>query len=61
MGLQVGTRTMVDVLATQRNLYRSLRDHAQARYDYINNGLLLKQGAGSLSRHDLETVNAWMH
>lgn len=60
-GLRVGTRTMVDVLATQRNLYRAKRDFAQARYDFINNGFLLKQAAGSLSRADLEAVNTWLH
>jgi outer membrane protein len=60
-GLRVGTRTMVDVITTQRNLYRAQRDHAQARYDYINNGFLLKQAAGSLSREDLEAVNTWLH
>ncbi|QSA98352.1 TolC family outer membrane protein [Methylococcus sp. EFPC2] len=60
-GLRVGTRTMVDVLTTQRNLYRAKRDFAQARYDYINNSFLLKQATGSLSRTDLEAVNAWLH
>lgn len=60
-GLRVGTRTMVDVITTQRNLYRARRDYAQARYDYINNGFLLKQAAGSLSREDLEAVNTWLH
>ncbi|QSA98185.1 hypothetical protein [Methylococcus sp. EFPC2] len=38
-GLAGGTRTVVDVLATPRNLHRAKLDFAQTRYDYINNGL----------------------
>lgn len=56
-GFEVGTRTMVDVLAEQRNLFRAKRDYSRARYDYILNGLKLKQAAGSLSKADLEAVN----
>lgn len=60
LGLQAGTRTPVDVLNTARNLYRARRDHAQARYDYLINGLLLKQGGGLLSVEDLRVINAWL-
>lgn len=56
-GFEVGTRTMVDVLAEQRNLFRARRNYSRARYDYILNGLELKQAAGSLAREDLEEVN----
>ncbi len=59
-GFEVGTRTIVDVLNSQRNLYSAVRDHAQARYNYILNGLLLKQAAGTLSVKDLEQVNQWL-
>jgi outer membrane protein len=59
-GMEVGTRTMVDVLAEQRNLYRAMRDYAKARYDYINNGFQLKQATGSLDREDVELANRWM-
>ncbi|MGZ8219090.1 TolC family outer membrane protein, partial [Methylomagnum sp.] len=38
-GFEVGTRTMVEVLAEQRNLFRAKRDYAQARYNYIVNSL----------------------
>lgn len=60
-GLVVGTRTMADVLIATRNFSRIQRDHAQARYDYILSGILLKQSAGALSRTDLEAVNTWLH
>ena len=59
-GFEVGTRTIVDVLNSQRNLYAAIRDYAQARYNYILNGLLLKQAAGTLSVKDLEKVNQWL-
>lgn len=52
-GLEVGTRTMVDVVAEQRNLFRSKRDHAETRYNYIKNWIQLKESASELSRDDL--------
>jgi len=59
-GFEVGTRTIVDVLDSQRNLYSAMNDYAQARYNYIVNGLLLKQAAGTLSEEDLRLVNQWL-
>ena len=60
-GFEVGTRTMVDVLAEQRNLYRARRDYSVARYEYILNGLRLKQASGGLTREILEKkVNPWL-
>jgi outer membrane protein len=60
-GLDVGTRTMVDVLTEQRNLFRAKRDYAQARYNYIVNSLRLKQAASILKPEDLALINAWLH
>ena len=57
-GFEVGTRTLVDVLNSQRDYYRSLRDYARARYVYIVNMLRLRQAAGVLSVKDIEKVNA---
>lgn len=59
-GLQVGTRTMVDVLAEQRNLYRSKRDYSKSRYDYLINGIKLKEAAGSLTEGDLQQINQYL-
>ncbi|NJD08196.1 MAG: channel protein TolC, partial [Methylococcaceae bacterium] len=59
-GFEVGTRTMVEVLTEQRNLYGAKRNYAKARYDYIVNSLSLKQAAGMLQREDLELVNRWL-
>ena len=59
-GFEVGTRTIVDVLAGESNLYRARRDYARARYDYILDTLRLKQAAGMLGVEDLQRVNDWL-
>jgi len=48
-GFEVGTRTAVDVLNSQRELYRARRDYAQVRYNYVLETLKLKLAAGTLS------------
>ena len=59
-GFEVGTRTMVDVLTEQRNLYKAKSDHARSRYDYLINGIKLKEAAGSLNEEDLEQINQYL-
>lgn len=59
-GLEVGTRTMVDVLAIQRDLYRAKSDYARGRYDYLISGIKLKQAAGNLSEDDLVIINQYL-
>ncbi len=59
-GFDVGTRTMVDVLNVQRNLFEARAKYARSRYDYILNALRLRQAASLLGREDLERVNAWL-
>lgn len=56
-GLEVGTRTTVDVLTTRRDLFRAERDHARARYDYVLQSVKLKEAAGTLSMPDFEKTN----
>lgn len=56
-GLDVGTRTMVDVLLVQRDLYRNKRDYSRARYDYLINSIRLKQLTSNLLPYDLEQIN----
>ncbi|WP_137887086.1 TolC family outer membrane protein [Pseudomonas sp. 2FE] len=56
IGYQVGTRNIVDVLDAQRQLYSSVRNYNDARYDYILDNLRLKQAAGTLSPADLEAL-----
>ncbi|MCU7799378.1 MAG: TolC family outer membrane protein [gamma proteobacterium symbiont of Lucinoma myriamae] len=59
-GFEVGTRTIVDVLNVQRDLYRAKQEHSNSRYIYILNVLKLKQASGELARVDIETVNNWL-
>ena len=56
-GFEVGTRTSVDVLISLRETYRTQRDYAGARYQYLLNKLRLKQAAGILTEDDLLEVN----
>ena len=59
-GFQVGTRTSVDVLDAQRELFRTRRDLSEARYGYILDMLRLKRAAGILSENDLWRISIWL-
>lgn len=59
-GLEVGTRTQVDVLNAQRELFQAEFDYASARYDYILNGIRLHQANSTLNREVLAKSNAWL-
>ncbi len=59
-GYEVGTRNIVDVLESQRFLYRALFDFSNARYDYVINMLKLKEQAGILSPEDIYALNKWL-
>lgn len=59
-GLEVGTRTQVDVLNAQRNLFQAEFDYLSARYNYIINGVLLHQATSTLNRDVLAKGNAWL-
>jgi outer membrane protein len=60
-GFEVGTRTAVDVVQSERSTFQAKRDLSRARYDYIVNSLNLKQAAGLLTVDDIEDVNAWLN
>ena len=60
IGYQVGTRNIVDVLDAQRQLYNSVRDYNNSRYDYILDNLRLKQAAGTLNPGDLEALSHYL-
>ena len=59
-GFEVGTRTIVDVLNSQFQVYRNITLFYQARYDYLMNVLRLKQAAGTLQIQDLEEIDQWL-
>lgn len=56
-GFEVGTRTIVDVLNSTRNLYDAKRNLARARYGYVLSVLNLKLAAGTLSEQDVIDIN----
>lgn len=56
-GFEVGTRTIVDVLNSQREYYLARLNYARARYLYVVDQLRLKRAAGILEESDLEEVN----
>ena len=57
VGLEVGTRTVVDVLINQQNLFNAEREYALARYNFLQNRLLLAQAAGTLGADDVQEIN----
>ena len=60
LGFEVGTRTSVDVLLAQGNLFKSQRDYAKARYDFILKLLEIKYAAGLLAPADIQHISQWL-
>ena len=59
-GLEVGTRTAIDVLDAQQLLYAAERNAAEARYGYILSVLRLKAAAGQLQFSDLRELDQYL-
>jgi len=59
-GYKVGTRNIVEVLDAERSYFTSLRDYANARFDFIESNLRIKRSAGTLSVKDIADLNAWL-
>jgi outer membrane protein len=57
-GFEVGTRTIVEVLQIQEQLFQAQSNYSQARHQFVLSGLQLKQAAGTIEGKDLEAVNA---
>lgn len=57
VGLEVGTRTVLDVLNNQQTLFNAEREYALSRYNFLQNRLQLEQAAGTLDLDDLSDVN----
>ncbi len=60
LGAEVGTRNIVEVLRARENLYRALRQYADARYNYVLDSLMLRQVAGILTPQDIIDLNEWL-
>ena len=57
-GFEVGSRTIVDVLDSTRQLFDAKRQLSNARYAYVLNVLNLKFAAGTLSENDVLQINS---
>jgi outer membrane protein len=57
VGLEVGTRTVLDVLNNQQNLFRAQLVYAQTKYNFLQARLLLEQAAGTLDVDDVQEIN----
>lgn len=60
-GFEVGTRTAVDLVASERTTLDAKRNHARARYNYLLDSLRLKQAAGTLNQDDLMQISNWLN
>ena len=57
LGLEVGVRTNLDVLNQQQQVFQTRFNLAQSYYNFVINGLKLKQAVGTLSDPDVEELN----
>ena len=57
VGLEVGTRTVLDVVQNQRTLFQAKLDYAQARYNFLLSRLQLSQAIGGLDVAEVQDVN----
>jgi outer membrane protein len=57
-GFEVGTRTIVDVLISQQQLFVATQEYARVRHGFLVESLRLKQSAGVIEVGDLQAVNA---
>ena len=48
---------MLDVLVNQQNLFQARQNYSLAKYNYLQNRLLLEQAAGSLDIDDVQDIN----
>jgi len=59
LGIEEGSRTVVDILNAQRTLYLAETSYETARFKHIEKLFALKQLAGNLSGADIEALNQW--
>ena len=59
-GFQAGLNDIVSVLDATRNLYNAKRQQAEAGYNFLLDGLKLKQAAGTLSAADIAVISQQM-
>lgn len=57
VGLEVGTRTVLDVVQNQRTLFQAQLDYAQSRYNFLQARLALSQAVGDLEIAEVQDIN----
>ncbi len=60
VGVEVGTRNVVELVLAQRTLFQAQRDYDNARFKYVRDTLALKQAAGLLTPQDVIDLNQWL-
>ena len=61
VGYEVGTRNIVDLLQSEKNLYSAERNLANAKYDYILSNLRLGLAAGNLEPENIADINNFLN
>ena len=61
VGYEVGTRNIVDLLQSEKNLYSAERNLANAKYDYILSNLKLGLAAGNLEPENIADINNFLN
>ena len=56
-GFKAGLNDVVSVLDATRNLYNAKRQQAEAGYNFVLDGLKLKQAAGTLNAADIAAIS----
>lgn len=57
VGLEVGTRTVLDVVQNQRTLFAAQVEYARSKYNFLLNRLLLSQATGELDIEQMREIN----
>ncbi|WP_313643388.1 TolC family outer membrane protein [Stenotrophomonas sp.] len=57
VGLEVGTRTVLDVVQNQKTLFQAQLDYAQSRYKFLQARLELSQAIGDLEINEVQDIN----
>lgn len=57
VGLEVGTRTVLDLVQNQRTLFAAQLNYAQARYNFLQSRLQLSQAIGDLDIAEVQEIN----
>jgi outer membrane protein len=60
IGLEIGTRNLVDLLNAEQQVYEVTRDLAKARQEYIMSRLRLRAYAGKLAEDELLVLNSYL-